>query len=301
MQKVMVLGSRGMLGSTVTKVLTELGFKTTEVNRSGIPIKKENSALRFNVLNEEVDTLFSKTNPPEYVINCIGLIKHKTNTNIIKDLEMYIQLNSTFPLKLISRAGEYGFKVIQIATDCVFSGEKGSYTELDVRDPVDAYGYSKALGEIRDSQVLTLRCSIIGRELASSVSLLEWVLSQPNNAAINGYINHFWNGITTFHFGRICAGLISNKEILGETIHLTPRDCVSKFDLISTIAYEFERQDLEIREYNATNTVDRTLGTINGKLVAQIWNQAGYASPPSIREMIHEYAQWSRLDSAHQN
>jgi dTDP-4-dehydrorhamnose reductase len=61
-------------------------------------------------------------------------------------------------------AEDSGAKVIQIATDCVFSGSNGSYLETDPHDATDVYGKTKSDGEIESSAVMQLRCSIIGRE-----------------------------------------------------------------------------------------------------------------------------------------
>ena len=59
---------------------------------------------------------------------------------------------------------------------------------------------------------------------------------------------------------------------------------------------EFGRQDLVIREHQTSASIDRTLDTIHREKLIQIWNQAGYESIPTIREMMHEYADWAHAE-----
>ena len=76
-------------------------------------------------------------------------------------------------------------KVIQIGTDCVYSGKKGLYSETDKHDPLDVYGKSKSLGEVFDGSALIIRCSIIGPEFKKQKSFLfEWFLNQHVDCVI---------------------------------------------------------------------------------------------------------------------
>ena len=61
-----------------------------------------------------------------------------------------------------------------------FFRKKGNYSETDKVDAKDLYGISKFKGEIKSNNVLNIRTSIIGIELNSSYSLLNWFLSQKN-------------------------------------------------------------------------------------------------------------------------
>ena len=91
------------------------------------------------------------------------------------------------PHQLARKAESSGAKVIQIATDCVYSGKKGEYVESDEFDPLDVYGKTKSLGEVTSPGVYHLRCSIIGPEPKEHKFLLDWFLGQPKNARVNGY------------------------------------------------------------------------------------------------------------------
>ena len=126
-------------------------------------------------------------------------------------------------------------KLIQIGTDCVFSGRDGSYLEDSTKDPIDSYGYSKAMGELFSPNQMMLRCSIIGRENENYLSLMEWFLRQPLNARVNGFIDHKWNGLTTLAFAKVLNGVMSRDAFEAGTFHLVPADEVSKFQLLQTL------------------------------------------------------------------
>jgi dTDP-4-dehydrorhamnose reductase len=293
MPKVLVIGSTGMLGSTVVKYLVSKGLAVEEANRQGQPVHSENVVHRFDAERDSAENLFNKSDLPDYVVNCVGLIKQKIEPNSSSDILRAISINSSFPINLTTSVEALGIKLIQIATDCVYSGTKGGYTEQDVMDPVDVYGYSKALGEIGSNNSMIIRCSIIGKELDSSKSLLNWVLSQNKSSNLNGYVNHFWNGVTTYHFAKICHGIMTSNGFNPGVIHLIPADSVSKFELISKICTIFDRSDISVHEHEDVNFVDRTLKSVKRADLLELWASAGYQSIPTIEEMIREYSTWT--------
>lgn len=220
---------------------------------------------------EEPDyTLLGDT---EWVINCIGVIKPYCD-----DVERAIVVNSLFPYELPEHT-------LQITTDCVFSGKDGSYTEESPHDATDVYGKTKSLGEA--PHVKNLRCSIIGPEPKHKISLLEWLLKQEGE--VNGFTNHLWNGITTYHFSKICQGIIREGIQLPSLQHIVPADIVTKAELLRIIA-EVYKKNVVVKDVEAPVAVDRTLSTLNPKLNLKLWQAAGYDEPPTIRQMIKELA-----------
>ena len=292
MKKVLVLGSSGMLGSTVVKVFTKMNFIVTESNRDGIPIVAGNNCRRLDVNNQEIEAFFQEHSDYDFVVNCVGLIKQKIVEGSPDDVFDSIKINAILPLRLDDASSRFKFRLIQIGTDCVFSGRKGFYTEDDEKDPIDVYGYSKALGECGLKNTMILRCSIIGRELRSKFSLLEWVLGLPTNARVNGFSNHLWNGITTLQFAKICAGVIQKEIFESGIFHVVPEAYVSKLDLIRLIAKYFHRTDLNIESYLDEDGINRTLRTLSGSKLEVLWKSAGYSEIPSVEGMIKEYSQW---------
>lgn len=292
MSRIAILGSTGMLGSTMTRVLEQEFGSVVEFNRSGESVTGNNNAIRLNLLEEyDLQSLF-KNLEVEYVFNATGLIKQKINQNNDLDLTAAYLVNNTFVQNLNNFSIATGVKVIQIGTDCVYSGENGNYSENDPLNPTDVYSKSKCLGEVASTEAMTLRCSIIGKENTGAYSLLSWVLSQPLNANINGFINHYWNGLTTLHFSKIVLGIIQSEGFAKGVMHLVPRDAVSKYELVKVIAESFGRLDLNIQEFSTDTKVNRILSTVNPARNLQLWQDGGYNKVPSILDMVTEYSSW---------
>lgn len=224
-------------------------------------------------------------------MNCIGLIKHRIQDHQHDSTEQAIRVNALFPHILADAAQESGCRVLQIATDCVYSGAKGSYIESDPHDAIDVYGKSKSLGEVGALSMHHLRCSIIGRELKDHRSLLDWFLGHPQGARVQGFSNHLWNGVTTLHFARICLGIIREGTALPHLCHVIPADVLHKGDLLKLVRRTFGREDLQVDLQPAPQAVDRSLATSNTALNRRIWAAAGYPAPPTLGDMVAELAE----------
>jgi dTDP-4-dehydrorhamnose reductase len=277
-----------MLGHTLVREFA--GFDGTLIGSSRL---KENvSALDqhffLDASAEEIPDPLHDLGPDDYVINCIGVINKSIVEESAESRQSAISINGLFPYKLNALASERGFRIIQIATDCVFSGASGGYLESDKHDTTDTYGKTKSLGEVPSENMMNIRVSIIGREVSSKVSLFEWVRNQPLNSQIYGYSDHFWNGITTQAFSRICRGIIENSGFTPGTHHLVPSDAMSKFELVTAIANKIGRSDIDILERPSGNRVDRTLATINASLNEQMWVNGGYTSIPNIASLVSD-------------
>jgi dTDP-4-dehydrorhamnose reductase len=258
---ILILGASGMLGHKIAEELADMDAVCLTRSEYEAFDSLEPYGLTEN----------------DWVVNCIGSIPQKND-----DSETFIRLNSLFPKFLAENTKA---SVIQIATDCVFDGAKGSYTESDSKTAADIYGLTKYLGEVQRHRFLNLRASIIGPELTSKKSLFEWVRTQPEASSIYGFANHYWNGVTTEAFAKVVKGLIRTNIELAGTSHLVPADRVSKYQLVKMIAAATGRTDLVI-EPKIVEPIDRTLETDFPNLNAMFWRVAGYKSPPTIEQMI---------------
>jgi len=254
MNDVTILGSTGMLGSACAKVFPDAYMP----NRS------------------EFDALKDDPNFSGWIVNCIGAIPQR-----IKNLKEMELLNSEFPKKLSIN----DTKVIQIVTDCVFSGKTGNYSESSPKDPIDDYGKTKSEGESASS--LKIRCSIIGPD-KSNASLFEWVRQQPLGATIDGYTDHIWNGVSTQIFAKLVKGIIESNFWKNETYHFVPSNAVSKYELIKLIAKRTNRSDLNILKKVTGNPINRTLATVHPDVNRHFWELAGYKQIPSIEQIVEE-------------
>jgi len=285
-KKVLILGVGGMLGHACFDHFDQLdGFEAFGTWR-----KPTLDKIRtFDASNESIEELIQNVEP-DWIINCIGVIKQKINEHDKRSVENTLQINQIFPHQIAKAVAGSKIKVIQIATDCVFNGFKGKYSEVSPHDALDLYGKSKSKGEVVSPEFLNLRVSIIGKEIESNYSLVSWFLSQKIGSEIDGYLNHFWNGITSRAFARIVSGIILNDEFVSGTFHVLPVDQISKYELLQLLRKHFDREDVLIRPVNAPLYVDRTLRTTNLNYNTTIWRSAGYTAIPTIEELIKEIA-----------
>ena len=283
MTNVLILGGTGMLGHAVIDEFRgfEGTVKFTSRTGSGIP---------FDVLTDSVKNLASHISAGDYIINCLGITKPHIDDRNEHVVARATQVNSLFPAELALFAEHSDAKIIQIATDCVFSGRKGHYLETDTHDAEDVYGKTKSKGEVVSPNVMHIRVSTIGREINRSTLLLEWVLSHPQAATISGYTDHFWNGVTTNHFAKVVRGIIEQDEFKSGLAHLVPGNELSKAELVRKIASAFGRSDLIVKDTESGRPINRTLATNDPELNKRLWDGAGYPEIPTIEQLIAEIA-----------
>ncbi|KKL98340.1 hypothetical protein LCGC14_1825390 [marine sediment metagenome] len=267
MTNVLVLGSSGMLGAIVLDYLSEnKNFTVFGTVRNS---KYQNDRIflfdAYDISQLEQKKLLDLN--INYIVNCIGITKPFSKDDDPSGVIRAIKINSDFPWELAKYAKKYNIKVLQIGTDCVFSGKRGNYNEDDLHDPLDVYGKSKSLGEVFDGTTLILRCSIIGPEFKKEVTFLfEWFLNQPEGGTISGWEHHTWNGVTTLQFAQICEKIIETNSFdklikVSYVHHFIPNNIVNKYELMSVFNDTFAKK-LNINRVNKPDErVDRTLGT----------------------------------------
>ena len=301
---VVILGGSGMLGSMVADVLSrDPHLQVTATARSQSLAQVCTAQLpeaSWHVFDCQHERTLSILNGADWVINAIGITKPLIHDDNSPEVERAIRVNALFPQLLGRWAEQTGTRILQIATDCVYSGAKGGYVESDAHDALDVYGKTKSLGEAHYPSLHHLRCSIIGPEPKERKFLVEWFLSQPPNKELNGFINHEWNGVTTLQFARICHGVITRNLELPHLQHVVPSGTMSKADILVEFAAAYRRRDITIRRIEAGTVVDRTLKTENEGLNHVLWDAAGYQQPPTVGHMIREMARYEprivRLD-----
>jgi len=290
MSRVMVLGATGMLGSAVFRLAQARGLAVTgtTTSRMNVPDAFGDRVSTFDGSGTALGQLLAEFRENDYVVNCVGLIKHHIDESERDSRLQAIALNATLPHSLDRLASRGGFRVIQIATDCVFSGLTGAYSELDPHDAFDVYGKTKSLGEVPSQNFLHLRASIIGRELRTHRSLVDWALLQDRGARVTGYTDHRWNGVTTVAFARIALGLIEQGNWRPGTAHLVPSDVLSKYELLQSVYRSFRRDDIELIPTATGDPVDRSLVTTNPQMNREFWRDGGYSVIPTIEQLIEE-------------
>ena len=267
MTRVLVLGSSGMLGSMVFHYLSK-NPELAVYNTVRDPKYKTQNSIIFdvNTLDESFTPQFQdlKLN---YIINCIGITKPFSKDSDPEAVKRAIRINAEFPWKLGVLAKKRNVKVIQIATDCVYSGKKGQYKEDDPHDALDVYGKTKSLGEVFDGTTFNIRNSIIGPEPKKEKSyLLEWFLSQPDGAVLSGFEHHNWNGITTLQFAQLCEKIILKEKYeellkISPIQHYLPNSTVTKYHLLEIFKQVFKKNVSITCVNKPEEKVDRTLAS----------------------------------------
>ena len=294
-----------MLGSMVVDILSrDSGLALTATARHPQLLKRFQDVYpavrwgRFEFDRGSDSEGFALFRGQDWIINAIGITKPLIRDDHATQIEAAIQVNAVLPHEIGRRAEQAGAQVLQIATDCVYSGARGEYSESDTHDALDVYGKTKSLGETYQANVHHLRCSIIGPEPKDYKFLIEWFCRQPRGAQVNGFTNHNWNGVTTLQFARLCQGVIDKDLKLPHLQHVIPTGALTKARMLHEFAAAYNRPDIRIADVEAKTVIDRTLATSNAALNRQLWEAAGYRQPPTVAEMIHETAQHQYAASA---
>lgn len=235
-RRVLVLGGSGMLGHKLLQLLGERFDASATVRDAdawhGHPLLGDHQRVVGGVdagRPETVAEALARVRP-QVVVNCIGIVKQRSAAN---DPVRCIRVNALFPHLLARQCRESGCRLIHISTDCVFSGRSGGYSEADIPDPVDLYGRSKLLGEVVGPGCLTLRTSMIGREIARQAGLLEWFVAQ-RGGHVEGYQRAVFSGLTTIALARLIGDVVSHHAALEGLFHVASQP-ISKYDLLVRI------------------------------------------------------------------
>lgn len=258
---ILILGGTGMLGHKLFQRLRRSHLDTACTIRGTVA----DNALRnvclfrgggvvenFDATDFSLVERFLLENKPRVVINCIGVVKQRA---LARELAPTIEINALLPHRLARSCARIAARLIHFSTDCVFSGRRGDYTEEDISDAKDLYGRTKFLGEVSTGRALTLRTSIVGKELAHHESLLEWFLRQDGKH-VSGFTRAMYSGVTTNYLARVVECLIGVHPDLAGLYQVTG-PAISKFDLLGLLRDAY-KLDVEIIP-EASFTCDRTM------------------------------------------
>lgn len=278
--RALVLGAGGMLGHKLWQRLQPaMETWATVRTRAGLPGELFDSPRVLEGVDafafESVDAALQRVRPT-VVINCVGIVKQRAEATAPVPS---ITINALLPHRLHDACRKAGARLIHISTDCVFSGVKGGYRESDPPDAGDLYGRSKLLGEVADGTALTLRTSIIGRELRGASGLVEWFLSQRGGRA-DGYTRAVFSGVTTAVLAGLIRDVITRHERLSGLFHVAAAP-IAKYDLLCALDRAF-RAGVRIQASDAV-AIDRSL---DGRALA---GAIGWTAP-GWNEMTAELA-----------
>lgn len=258
-RRLLVLGASGMLGNTVLRWFArDPAFQVFgSVRNLGVLKELQQRAPQaqlvtgFDVETEDgLGRLFAQVRP-ELVINCIGVVKQLAGAD---NPLIAIPINALLPHRLAEHCRRAGARLVHISTDCVFSGERGNYSESDRPDAVDLYGRSKLMGELQSEHAVTLRTSILGHELASGHGLLGWFLAQ--SGSVSGYSRAICSAIPTVELARVIQQYVLPDPALHGIFHVGAA-AVSKHELLRLVGRIYGLDTAVVPE--AAPVVDRSL------------------------------------------
>lgn len=281
--RILVLGASGMIGSAAIRVLAEkTGWEVFGTVRSEslkhffLPHISERIVAGIDVNDHDCLIDIMGRIRPDVTVNCVGLTKHKAAGN---EPLAAIPLNSLLPHRLASLCAIAGARLIHVSTDCVFSGEKGNYTEIDPPDATDIYAKSKSLGEVLYPHTITLRTSTIGHELQSAHGLLDWFLSQQQ---CKGFSRAIFSGLPSVVFAQIIRDVVIPRSDLFGLYHVAGR-AITKYDLLRLVAEVYSKPIEIVRDDQFI--IDRSLNA------DQFKRATGYVAPdwPELIRIMHSY------------
>jgi dTDP-4-dehydrorhamnose reductase len=280
--RILILGGDGMLGHQLVRMLSPahtvhatLRGPRVAYDHFGL-FSHQNASFGVDVTAMERLVEITAGFHPDTIINAVGIVKQRSAANhAIASLE----INALLPHRCALLADAVGARFIHISTDCVFEGTRGGYAETDIPDAKDLYGRSKLLGEVVDNpNSITLRTSIVGRELGRRQGLLEWFLAQ--RGPVKGFSHAIFSGLTTKELSRVIERVITDHRQLTGLYHVSgaPIDKESLLRLFGRALHPSCRI-----EHDDALKIDRSLDSTAFRL------RAGYC-PPSWADMVEELA-----------
>ncbi len=269
-----------MLGNAIFRYFSEsCGFDAFGTIRSSSTLQFLPSNLHKSIILDvdvnDVDSLkkILESIRPDIVINSVGVVKQLNDVN---DPLITIPINSLLPHQLAKTCAQIDARLIHMSTDCIFTGEKGMYTEQDAPDAQDIYGLSKKLGEVDYKNAITLRTSIIGHELNGNRSLIDWFLSQENT--VQGFQKAIFSGLPTIEIAKIIKNYVIPNDDMSGVYHVSA-DPINKYDLLTLVAKIYKKKINIIKNNNFK--IDRSLNS------SKFREETGY-NPPSWNELVQD-------------
>lgn len=245
----LVLGSKGMLGHCVLKMLSDMQGWQVHGTQS-----RDRSAPHYLNALDPIESWQPLVSNYHYIVNCIGVLKTDIVETDRDSAERALRVNGHFPNLLAQAANQS--RIIHVSTDGVFSGRSNKpYQESDPLDCTDVYGKTKAVGECQASNFLSVRCSLVGRDPEKHRGLIEKVLTAPEGSEIPGFDDQHWSGVTTQQFAALCRAMLAGHGFeqvrsVGPVHHFSPNPVTTKYELLLTTA-QVSGRDVRIRRTQA--------------------------------------------------
>lgn len=157
--RVLVTGGTGLLGWWLVKVLSSRGHDVHATYHAQKPVGLD-SVNWVKVSIEDPDSVnrVLEAVKPDTVVHSAA---YTDVDGCEANKEYAYRVNYVGTAVLAKAAGRVNSFMIYVSTDYVFDGEKGLYSESDLPNPVNYYGFTKLLGEVAVSTILSDNSSIV--------------------------------------------------------------------------------------------------------------------------------------------
>jgi dTDP-4-dehydrorhamnose reductase len=237
MDKVIVTGANGMLGSSIIKAFGGK-YKFYSVDKDHLEPILPNPVQADLTDKEKVEEVITKIKP-NLVIHCAAV----TNVDFCEDnKEICYKVNVDATKYLSEICKKLDIVLVYISTDFIFDGEKGNYREEDKPNPLGVYAESKLLGEkaVIDSGVnyIIPRTSIYGWNIQKKESLVEWIINaNRQKKVLNLITDQYFTPIFTNNLAEAIFELYEAKKF--GLFNIAGSERISKYDFAMKTADAF--------------------------------------------------------------
>ena len=285
MTKVLILGSSGLLGSSIYRIL-DSRFEVVGTHFKNVKQSVPNSIYLDTSSAGMFDDIVKKFSP-QYVINCIGA------TNV-EDSERFpekaMMLNAIFPYRVAKASRELNFQLIQVSTDHYSNFSDETRDELMHPVPLNSYGYSKFTGERlilnENSKSLILRTNFFGVSVRGDHSLLDFAISSfEKGSPLFGYQDVLFTPLGVTQIGIFLANALESNY--SGILNLSGSESVTKLSFLRQVAEALGLDPKLVKassstEFPASVARPSDLSLDNSKLL-----RLG-VKIPSLKDMIRE-------------
>ena len=230
--KTIVLGAQGFLGTYFASALG--GNAILHINSPNQEMFDSHFSLHLTPESSEKLAEIIGEYRPDYIINCVGA----TNIDFCEsNPDSSFFLNEQIPLRLAELSETFGYKLVHISTDAVFSGQQSYSSEEDLCTPTTVYGRSKLAGERAVSMIspnsLICRVNFVGAN-PRGVSLFDYFYqNMKKNIPVTGFTNIHFTPLAVDETVKIIFDLISRHE--KGIYHVVGTDRISKYEFAEII------------------------------------------------------------------
>ena len=143
-KRVVVIGSKGFVGSSICKILQKNNLTFLEISRNDVNFDKDDASAKLsNLINEE-----------DFIIITAAQAPVKNNKMLLDNISMMNFIINSISEKSVKR-------VVYISSDAVYSDSKSHLNENSAVEPQSLHGIMHLTREIMLKQINNIQLSII--------------------------------------------------------------------------------------------------------------------------------------------